>query len=156
MTTSLQLQIAAKKAESDRIKALEAAGIDPATGSKAARVDSTPTAARTFLHTTAGSTTIMPDGRRLDFNGPRNGIGEITTTDPGEIEWLADLAKSRTSQVVERVEDPITHEVELLGNMNIDEVAKAAADAAANSERAVNPALVAATEALGKTIAAGG
>ena len=40
--------------------------------------------------------------------------------------------------------------------MNIDEVAKAAADAAANSERAVNPALVAATEALGKTIAAGG
>ena len=56
MTTSLQLQIAAKKAESDRIKALEAAGIDPATGSKAARTENAPTAARTFLHTTADRT----------------------------------------------------------------------------------------------------
>lgn len=147
MATTLQLQIAAKRAEEAKKKAEEEAGIDTRQRSGTA----SPFEPRTFIHLTAGATTILPDGRKISFLGPKGGIGEYTAKNADEQEWLDELALSRTSQVTELLDNTTAQEA--AAAITDPVVQQAAIDAAANSLQAANPAVVAATEQMGTIIA---
>jgi len=68
---------------------------------------------RTFHNLSAGSTTIMPDGKVIRFGGKierveggtKVGTGTYTTSDPTEIGWLEALCKVPSPQVWEEVSD---------------------------------------------------
>jgi len=119
--------------------------------------------ARTFVHQTAGANTIMPDGTKLTFGGRPHlasigmvgGIGLYVTSVPEEIKWLAQLVKMPGSQVTELIEDVRSHQ-EMLVQKPVDPaIAQSARDAAANSERVMNPNTSAVVENMGAHIASG-
>ena len=146
-TNSLQIQIAAKRAAEAQKRALEEAGIS----SGAPRETSDEFTPKTFVHLTAGATTILPDGRRISFLGPKNGNGEYTAKNWDELEWLEELAASATSQVSAL---PDNQTVKEAAAKLIDPVmVQAAVDAATNSAHAADPKLTALTENLGAVIA---
>lgn len=118
---------------------------------------------RKFVHQTAGANTIMPDGKKLTFGGRPHlasigmvgGIGLYITSIPEEIKWLSTLAKMPGSQVTELIEDVVTHQ-EMLVQKKVDPaIALSARDAAANSERVMNPNTSAVVENMGAHIASG-
>jgi len=120
--------------------------------------------AKTYVHQVAGASTIMPDGRRLIFAGKTGralqgggwlpgGMGYYTTGKEEEIAWLEDICKAPTSQITRLIEDKVRH-VEVIEKKQVDPaLADAVEDAAANSRRATDPAVAAAQNNIGKTIA---
>ena len=85
---------------------------------------------RTFMHLTAGSTTIMPSGKIITFGGKKGGHGVYETADAAEIAWLESLAKQRLGQTME-----VSAEAGAATPMPVVDptIAAAAADAAANA-----------------------
>lgn len=120
-------------------------------------------AMKTYVHQVAGANTVMPDGKKLVFGGKtgrvvdgawrHGGFGYYSTDIAAEIQWLEDLVKSPTSQVTRAVEDPVTH-TEVIQTKRIDPAIRLAAqDAAANSERAMDPQVAKAQQNLPNAIA---
>lgn len=119
---------------------------------------------KTYVHQVAGANTIMPDGKKLIFGGKtgraipgggwlHGGFGYYTTDIPTEIEWMEALCKAPTSQITRLLEDRVTH-TEVIEQKRPDPAIKQSSeDAAANSQRAMDPAVSAAQENLSKTIA---
>jgi hypothetical protein len=83
---------------------------------------------RTFVHQTAGSSTIMPNGRIIIFGGPKGGVGVYETADIAEIDWLVALSKQRLGQTSEV--DPSAATATVLA---ADPVVKQAAEDAAKN-----------------------
>jgi len=119
---------------------------------------------KTYVHQVAGANTILPDGKKLIFGGKtgraipgggwlHGGFGYYTTDLPEEIEWLEALCKAPTSQITRLIEDKVSH-TEVIEKKRVDPAIKQSTeDAAANSQRAMDPAISAAQEGLSKTIA---
>jgi hypothetical protein len=96
---------------------------------------------KTFRHPVAGSTVITPSGAILVFGGKTGGFGSLTTDNPTAIELLSALAAAPGNQVEEVREDA---GVDAPASKTPDPaVAGAAADAAANTERAADPKVAA-------------
>ncbi len=120
--------------------------------------------AKTYVHQVAGASTIMPDGKRLIFAGKTGralqgggwlpgGVGYYTTGKDEEIAWLEEICKAPTSQITRLIEDKVRH-VEVIEKKEADPaINQSAQDAAANSMRAMDPAVAAAQTNLNKTIA---
>ena len=102
-----------------------------------------------YAHLVAGANTILPDGKKLTFYGKAGSTGFYSTSDIGEIDWLDSLCKMPGSQVTAVINAVVVKKA-------VDPaIAAAAADAALNSERLLNPALNAMNTNLGAALAQG-
>jgi len=116
---------------------------------------------RTFKHLTAGSNTIMPNGKVLVFGGRPGGVGFYTTDDEDEIKHLLQLVKSPTAPVEEEKTEVAEASAETLVTAVLTKPAdpalqEAVKDAAASAEKAADPNIVSAQEKLSSLIAKNG
>lgn len=105
-----------------------------------------------YIHQTAGSTCIMPDGKVLRFMGPPGKSGTYSTDNPAEIEQLDKLSKNpqvpmeKLPDVVDVVATEITKPAD-------PAIAQSVADAAANSALYVDPEVAKARDGLAALLA---
>lgn len=107
---------------------------------------------RTFKHISAGSTTILPDGKILSFNGPKGGHGTLVLTSDQEeaIKWVDSLV--RTGKVWEEVAAK-PEELPAAVTATIAADTQVVKDIEGSAERSSNPAVVAAMANIAKAVA---
>ncbi len=146
MASALQNRVAA--AAIKRLAEQATAASQPAAGAGSNTTAPASTGIRTFVHQVAGANTVLPDGRKLVFNGKKGSVGFHITNDPDAIEWLEDLVATPASQITEEVNNRIVRK-------EVDPaILEAVVSAAENSERAADPQVSAAVNNLPQAIAA--